>query len=153
MSESIRFSILGPLEAETGDGALDLGGRKQRAALAAMLLRPGVVIPVERLIDEIWSERSPPSAAHTLEAYVSRLRRVLAPHGVSIERRGDGYRIDLGEAVLDANVFDELVAEAAQAAAAGDDQRAAARARAALDLWCGPVLAGVPLHRDARADA
>ena len=51
----------------------------------------------------------PASAAHSLESYVSRLRRALSPYGVAVERRGGGYRIDLGGAVLDSQVFEELV--------------------------------------------
>jgi basic membrane lipoprotein Med (substrate-binding protein (PBP1-ABC) superfamily)/DNA-binding SARP family transcriptional activator len=78
---------------------------------------------------------------------------VLAPHGVALERRGGGYRIGLGRAVLDSRAFEALVEEAAQASAAGNDARAAALAKEALGLWHGPVLAGVPLHTDARAEA
>ena len=78
---------------------------------------------------------------------------MLAPHGVSIERRGGGYRINLGRAGLDSQVFVALVEDAAQASAAGDDTRAAALAREALGLWDGPVLSGTPLHLDARAEA
>jgi DNA-binding SARP family transcriptional activator/basic membrane lipoprotein Med (substrate-binding protein (PBP1-ABC) superfamily) len=152
-SESLRFRILGPLEAEVQERALDLGGRKQRTVLAALLLRAGEVVPDERLVDEIWGDRPPASAAHSLEAYVSRLRQVLAPHGVALERRGGGYRIDLGPAVLDSRVFETLVDEAAKAAAAGDDTRAAALAKEALGLWHGRVLSGVPLHAESRADA
>jgi basic membrane lipoprotein Med (substrate-binding protein (PBP1-ABC) superfamily)/DNA-binding SARP family transcriptional activator len=118
-----------------------------------LLLRAGDVVPVERLVDEIWGDSPPPSAAHSLEVYASRLRKTLAPHGVSLERRGAGYRIDLGEAILDARVFEELVEEASEAAQAGDDGRAAAVAKQALDLWRGPVLAGVPLHADGRMEA
>jgi basic membrane lipoprotein Med (substrate-binding protein (PBP1-ABC) superfamily)/DNA-binding SARP family transcriptional activator len=110
-------------------------------------------VPDERLIDDIWGERPPASAAHSLEAYVSRLRQALAPYGVALERRGGGYRIGLGPAVLDSLVFEALVAEATQACALNDDARAAALAKQALALWYGPVLAGVPLHVDARAEA
>jgi basic membrane lipoprotein Med (substrate-binding protein (PBP1-ABC) superfamily)/DNA-binding SARP family transcriptional activator len=152
-SESIRFRILGALEATVGDRALELGGGKQRAVLAALLLRAGEVVPGERLVDAIWGDSPPPSAAHSLEVYVSRLRQTLALHGVSLQRGGGGYRIGLGEAVLDSRVFEGLVDEASKAAAAGDDGRAAALATRALGLWGGPVVAGVPLHMDGRADA
>jgi DNA-binding SARP family transcriptional activator len=145
--------ILGALEAEAGERVLELGGGKQRAVLAALLLRAGEAVPVENLVGEIWGDSPPPSAAHSLEVYVSRLRKVLAPHGVSLERRGGGYRIGLGESVLDARVFEGLVEEALEAAAGADDGRAAGVARQALGLWRGPVAAGVPLHLDGRADA
>lgn len=152
-SETLRFRVLGVLEAEVEERALDLGGLKQRAVLAALLLRPEKVVSDERLVDEIWGDMPPASAAHSLEAYVSRLRQVLAPHGAALERRGGGYRIDLGPAVLDSRVFEGLVDEAAQASAAGDDTRAAVLAKEALGLWHGPVLSGIPLQLDGRAEA
>jgi basic membrane lipoprotein Med (substrate-binding protein (PBP1-ABC) superfamily)/DNA-binding SARP family transcriptional activator len=110
------------------------------------------VVPDERLVDEVWGDSPPPAAAHSLEAYVSRLRRVLAPHEVVIERRSGGYRIDLGRAVLDSRLFAELVGDATEASAAGDLGRAAASAREALDLWAGPVLSGIPLHLGGRTE-
>ncbi|HEY3069289.1 MAG TPA: BTAD domain-containing putative transcriptional regulator [Gaiellaceae bacterium] len=110
-------------------------------------------MPDERLVDDIWGEDPPASAAHSLEAYVSRLRQALAPHGVALERRGGGYRIGLGRAVLDSLVFEALVEEATQASALGDDTRAATLAKQALGLWHGPVLSGVPLHLNGRAEA
>jgi DNA-binding SARP family transcriptional activator len=152
-SDSTRFRILGALEVEAGERPLQLGGGKQRAVLAALLLSADEAVPVERLVGEIWGDSPPQSAAHSLEVYVSRLRKVLAPHGVSLERGGGGYRIVLGEAGLDARAFEELVEEASEAARAGDDGRAAALARDALGLWRGPVLAGVPLFAEGRADA
>jgi basic membrane lipoprotein Med (substrate-binding protein (PBP1-ABC) superfamily)/DNA-binding SARP family transcriptional activator len=110
-------------------------------------------VPVDRLFDEVWGNDPPASAAHSLESYVSRLRRTLSPHGVAVERRGGGYRIDLGGAVLDSQVHEELVEQAAQALAAGDHPRAASIAKEALGLWHGPVLADVTLHLDSRAEA
>ncbi len=83
---------------------------------------------------------------------MSRLRRVLSPYGVAVERRGGGYRIDLGGAVLDSRVFEDLVDHAAQALDAGDHPRAASIAKEALDLWHGPVLADVTLHLESRAE-
>ena len=110
-------------------------------------------MPVERLFDEVWGDDPPASAAHSLESYVSRLRRALSPYGVAVERRGVGYRIDLGGAILDSQVFEALVDQAAQALAAGDHLRAASVAKEALGLWHGPVLADVTLHLDSRAEA
>jgi DNA-binding SARP family transcriptional activator/basic membrane lipoprotein Med (substrate-binding protein (PBP1-ABC) superfamily) len=152
-SEPLRFRILGALEAEVGERAVELGGGKQRAVLAALLLRAGEVVPDGRLIDEIWGESPPASAAHSLEAYVSKLRGALAPSGVALERHGGGYRIVLGAAVLDADVFTALADDAAQASAAGAHARTSALAQEALGLWRGPVLAGIALHADGRAEA
>jgi DNA-binding SARP family transcriptional activator/basic membrane lipoprotein Med (substrate-binding protein (PBP1-ABC) superfamily) len=141
------------LEAVVGERAVELRGGKQRAVLAALLLRRGAVVPVERLFDEVWGDDPPASAAHSLESYVSRLRRALSPYGVAVERRGGGYRIDLGGAVLDSQVFEALVDQAAHALAAGDHPRAASLAKEALGLWHGPVLADVTLHLESRAEA
>jgi basic membrane lipoprotein Med (substrate-binding protein (PBP1-ABC) superfamily)/DNA-binding SARP family transcriptional activator len=149
----LQFRILGPLEADVDGRVLELGGRKQRAVLGALLLRAGEVVPDERLIDDVWGDDPPVSAAHGLEAYVSRLRGVLAPHGVVLLRGGGGYRLDVGRASVDAQVFTTLVEEAAQASAAEDDQRAAALATSALELWRGHALSGVPLFLDSRARA
>jgi basic membrane lipoprotein Med (substrate-binding protein (PBP1-ABC) superfamily)/DNA-binding SARP family transcriptional activator len=104
-------------------------------------------------VDELWGAGPPSSAEHSVAVYVSRLRHVLAPHGVSLERRGRGYRLDLGGAVLDARVFEALVADASAAVAAGDEDRARRLADQALRLWRGPVASGVPLRLDARAAA
>jgi DNA-binding SARP family transcriptional activator/basic membrane lipoprotein Med (substrate-binding protein (PBP1-ABC) superfamily) len=152
-SSPLRFRVLGALEADVDGLALELGGRKQRAVLAALLLRAGEVVRDERLIDDVWGDGPPASAAHGLEAYISRLRGVLAPHGVLLRRGGGGYRLDLGPAVVDARDFARLVEDAAQASAADEHDRAAALATSALELWHGPVLSGVPLFLDARAQA
>ena len=56
------FRLLGPLEVAEHDGLLALGGRKQRAVLAVLLLQANDVVSTERLIDELWGE-SPPSTA------------------------------------------------------------------------------------------
>jgi DNA-binding SARP family transcriptional activator/basic membrane lipoprotein Med (substrate-binding protein (PBP1-ABC) superfamily) len=121
--------------------------------LAALLLRSDEVVPVERLYDEVWGDDLPASAAHSLESYVSRLRRALSPYGVAVERRGSGYRIDLGGAVLDAQVFEALLNQATAALAAGNHPSAATSAKEALGLWHGPVLADVTLHLESRAAA
>ena len=110
-------------------------------------------MPAERLIDEVWGDDPPASAAHSLESYVSRLRRALFPYGVALERRGGGYRIALGGAILDSQVFEALVEQAAQALAGGEETRAASIAKEALGLWHGPVLADVTLNLESRAEA
>ena len=137
--------ILGPLEARLGGEAIQLGGAKQRAALALLLLHAGEIVSVPRLIDEVWGDDPPPSAAHSLEAYISRLRRLLAGLGVRLLRRGAGYVLLLGDAALDARAFARLHDDAVAASAAGDDERTVEVAGAALALWRGAALADVPL--------
>src|SRR5581483_374474 len=55
----VRFTLLGPLEAWVDGERLPLGGAKQRALLAVLLLRPNEVVSSDRLIDELWAERPP----------------------------------------------------------------------------------------------
>lgn len=150
---SLEFRILGPLEVLVEGAPTALGGAKQRAVLAALLLNANEVVSVERLVDEVWGDRSPPSAAHSLEAYVSRIRRLLNGHGPTLLRRGAGYRLDLGDAVLDAAVFVDRLEEAADAAEAGEPERATAIASEALSLWHGPALADVALASAGRSEA
>jgi basic membrane lipoprotein Med (substrate-binding protein (PBP1-ABC) superfamily)/DNA-binding SARP family transcriptional activator len=152
-STPLQFRILGALEADVDGRVLELGGRKQRAVLGVLLLRADEVVSTERLIDDVWGDSPPASAAHGVEAYVSKLRGVLAPHGVLLRRGGGGYRLDLGRAVLDARVFATLVDDAGQASAADEHHRAAVLATRALELWRGPILSGVPLFLDGRARA
>jgi basic membrane lipoprotein Med (substrate-binding protein (PBP1-ABC) superfamily)/DNA-binding SARP family transcriptional activator len=136
-----------------GGRALDLGGPKQKAVIAALLLRAGDVVPNEHLVEDVWGDAPPASAEHTLESYVSRLRRVLSPHGPSLERRGNGYRLELGGAVLDSHLFDRQLARAVDGLEAEDPARAAAAAAGALSLWRGAALADVELHGPGRAEA
>jgi DNA-binding SARP family transcriptional activator len=149
----VELRVLGPLEVRVAGATVVLGGAKQRAVLALLVLRAGEVVPVERLIDEVWGERPPASAAHSLEAYVSRLRRLLAGLGLSIARRGAGYALDLGGATLDARDFSSLAEQAAQAEADGANESAARLAADALALWRGPLLADVVLGPAAAAEA
>lgn len=132
---------------------LPLGGAKQRAVLAVLLLAADEVVPVARLVDEVWGDVPPPSAAHSLEAYVSRLRQLLNGHEATLQRQGAGYRLRLDGATLDAQTFARLSEQASLAAAMGDDRGASDRAREAVELWRGPVLADVTLGSGGRADA
>jgi DNA-binding SARP family transcriptional activator len=67
----VEFHVLGPLEVLKKGQRVPLGGAKQRAALAMLLLRPNDIVSRDRLIDGLWGDEPPPSAAHTVEAYVS----------------------------------------------------------------------------------
>src|SRR4051794_18865106 len=73
----LDFRILGPLEVRADDTPVPLSGAKQRAVLAVLLLDAGQVVSRDRLIDALWGEAPPPTAGHTLDAYVSRLRKLL----------------------------------------------------------------------------
>jgi YVTN family beta-propeller protein len=143
------YRILGPLEVCQDGRALRLGGDKQRALLAILLLHAGEVVSSDRLIDGLWGERPPPTALKALQVHVSRLRRALdrdgdAPNGVSdgvLVTRGHGYLLRVGAGELDLDRFCGLVEEGRKTLAAGDADRAAGLLADALGLWRGPPLA------------
>lgn len=149
----MEFRVLGPLDLRLGGETVALGGGKQRAVLAVLLLRAGEVVPVERLVDEVWGDEPPPSAAHTLESYVSRLRQLFNGRGPRLVRQGAGYTIELGSATLDAMGFVELQERASLAAAMEEHADVVALTAAALGMWRGPALADVALTSAGRAEA
>src|SRR3984885_4846181 len=134
----MEFRVLGRLEALDQGQELVLGGARQRAVLAVLLLHRREVVPIERLIDELWGERPPPTATQTVRVYVSRLRKMLGD-GI-LETRGRGYRLAVDANQIDADRFDALVAAGRTALEAGDAGRAAELLVAALELWRGPPL-------------
>jgi predicted ATPase/DNA-binding SARP family transcriptional activator len=135
----MRFGILGPLEVADDQGReLALGGRKQRAVLAVLLLHAGEVISSERLIDEVWRERAPATAVKTVQVYVSNLRKALGD-GVLVTR-GGGYVLVVADADVDASRFQVLAAEGARALGEGNLHGAIDRLRDALRLWRGAPL-------------
>jgi DNA-binding SARP family transcriptional activator/ABC-type branched-subunit amino acid transport system substrate-binding protein/streptogramin lyase len=139
------FRLLGPLEVREGDRVISLGGGKQRALFAALLLHPNEVVSTERLIDELWGETAPPTAAKIVQNYISQLRKALAWNGVPqdgvLETRGRGYSARVQPGQRDIDRFEELVGEGRRTLAAGDAGRAADLLGAALALWRGPPLA------------
>jgi len=149
----MEFRVLGPLDVRLAGETLVLGGGKQRAVLAVLLLRAGEVVPVQRLVDEVWGNDPPPSAAHTLESYVSRLRQLFNEHGPRLVRRGAGYALELGDATLDARSFVEMQEQASLAAAIDEHAEVVDLTAAALAMWRGPALADVALASAGRAEA
>jgi DNA-binding SARP family transcriptional activator len=135
----MEFAILGPLEARDGDRTHALGGPKQRAVLALLLLHANQVVASERLIDQLWGEEPPGTVKVVLQGYISSLRKELG--AAAIATRASGYVIELEPDQLDLHRFEALLADARAAAAAGDSGGAATTLRQALGLWRGPALA------------
>jgi YVTN family beta-propeller protein len=133
----MEFRILGPLEVLENGRELSIRGRKLQALLALLLLSRGEVVSRDRLIEELWGDDPPPTAAKTLQVHVSRLRREL--EGAVVTSDG-GYLIPLEPGQLDLERFERLVAEGRKELAEGQPQLAADRLRAALGLWRGPPL-------------
>ncbi len=137
----MRFGVLGPVEMRRAGHELPLGGPKQRALLAILLLDANRVVSRDRLSDGLWGERPPASADHTLDNYVSRLRKTLGPG--RLERRPPGYLLRVAPGEFDLDRFEQLFTEGRDALARGDAADAARALEAALALWRGPALADV----------
>jgi predicted ATPase/DNA-binding SARP family transcriptional activator len=140
------FRILGPLEALDRGRDLAPAGSKRRALLAVLLLHANETLTIDRLVDELWGEDPPATAARTLQAHVSRLRKALdagAGNGVRelIVTREQGYELQLDPERLDSHRFERLVAEGRAELAASRPQQAASALESALSLWRGTPLA------------
>jgi len=123
----VDFRILGPLEVVDDGTALALGGSKQRALLALLVLHANETLSLGRLIDELWGERPPMTAAKALRVHVSRLRKTLAEP--VLLTRGSGYELAVDPERIDACRFERLVQEG--------------RLEEALALWRGEPLADI----------
>src|SRR3954452_23036673 len=109
----MQIRVLGNLEASVEDRPLPLGGAKQRALLAMLGLEANRTVTADRLIEGLWGEAPPPSAAKMVQNYVWRLRKVLADGGdAEIVTRGRGYELQIDRELIDVLRFERLVGEA-----------------------------------------
>jgi DNA-binding SARP family transcriptional activator len=133
----VEFRILGSLEVVAGGRTLDLGGAVQRRVLAALLLSPNRVVPIERLIEVGWDGTPPATAERQVRNRVAALRSILTRHGGFIDTEDSGYRLRVDQGASDALVFEDLVAQG--------------RPGEALALWRGRPFEGLgtALARDA----
>jgi eukaryotic-like serine/threonine-protein kinase len=130
------FRILGPLEVSDCGRLLELGGHKQRALLALLLLDANRVVATERLIDALWDEDPPETAQKALQVHVSQLRKLLGKE--RLQTKSPGYLVRVEAEELDLNRFQRLTAEGKLAEA--------------LALWRGQPLAEFPGQRFAQAE-
>jgi DNA-binding SARP family transcriptional activator len=132
----LEFRILGPLEV-AGDDAepLALGGQRQRAVLALLLLNANRVVSTDRLLDALWGEEPPRTARTSLQNAISALRGVLG--GDVLRTQAPGYRLVVDPEDFDLGRFELLVGSARTLAGA----ERAERLREALGLWRGDALA------------
>jgi DNA-binding SARP family transcriptional activator/DNA-binding beta-propeller fold protein YncE len=130
----MEFRILGPLEVVDDGRPISIRRGKEQALLAYLLLHANEVVPSERLIDELWGERPPPTAPKILQNAVSHLRKELGDG--RLVTSGRGYVLRVGEEELDLQKFERLAREG--------------RNDEALALWRGPAL--VNLHDERFAD-
>ena len=135
----LEFRILGPLEVVDPSGApVRLGGPRQRAVLAILLLSANRVVSIDRLADDLYGGEPPATAVTQVQRQVSDLRKLLGP---AIQTRPPGYLVRAGQETLDLHRFEQLAEDAGSALARGAPERAAGCLREALALWRGPPLA------------
>ncbi|MGZ4394372.1 MAG: BTAD domain-containing putative transcriptional regulator [Gaiellaceae bacterium] len=131
----LEFRILGPVEVLDREKALALGGQKQRAVLAALLIDAGHVVSTDYLVDALWGEHPPKTAGTSLQNFVSQLRKALGPE--VLVTKPPGYQLRLEPGQLDLDRFTRLVEEARQASA----EERSTTLRKALALWRGAPFA------------
>jgi len=125
----VQVRLLGPVDAVDGERQIDLGGRKQRTLLALLAAHDHQRVSIDRCIDALWGDSPPEAAAHSLQTYVSNLRRLIDPDRSGLlESGGDGYRLLI-----------ETDVEQFESAITSDEEGAASLADA-LELWRGPPL-------------
>ncbi len=152
----MRYGILGPLEVLDGDRRVDLGGPKQRALLAVLLIEAGRVVSLDRLIDLLWGDAAPARATGSLQVYVSHLRRALEPDrrpGASSQvllTQPPGYLLRVNGDELDAARFESLATEGRRLLGEGRHAPARQVLQEALALWRGDALAEFAYEEFAR---
>ena len=148
----MRFCVLGPLEAYADGRSVAVGGGRQRALLALLLVHAGEVVSRDRLIEELWAGEPPPAGSQSLDAYLSRLRRAFREAGASdvLATCAPGYVLHAEQ--TDARRFEALSAEGREVLAAGEAGRAARVLAEALALWRGVAYAEVADESWARAE-
>ncbi|SCF22434.1 DNA-binding transcriptional activator of the SARP family [Micromonospora viridifaciens] len=135
----MEFRLLGTFEAYRDNQPVALSNRRQeRCLLAVLLLDPGRLVRTDRLIDLLWNGRPPASARGAVHTYIGRLRAALAPYGVMISSRRDGYLMEADGHQIDVDEFSRLTHQASDATEPAERLPLLDRA---LALWRGPLLA------------
>jgi DNA-binding SARP family transcriptional activator len=140
----VEYRLLGTLAVIIDGRPVPVQSGRQRALLAALLLRAGDVVSFDELVDPLWSESPPSNPRASLHTLVTRLRQLLSPIATDLETRPNGYRLRVPAGALDLERFLTAVADARRAARDGDLVGAADSYAAAAALWSGPPLADVP---------
>jgi DNA-binding SARP family transcriptional activator len=141
----LEFRILGPLEVAADGERVQLGGPRQRATLAILLLHANRVVPVERLAEELYAGRPPVTAVTQVQRQVSELRRALGSAS-AIQTKPPGYALPVAPRQLDLARFERLTEQALGTA----PREAADLLRRALALWRGPPLADLEYEEFSR---
>lgn len=141
MVPGMQLRLLGPVQLYDAGGPVHVGGPKERTVLAVLAIEAGSVVLESTLIEALWPQDPPRTAARTLQSYVSRLRKTLgATDGFLIDAVPGGYRLRTGHGVLDVHRVEVLAADAREAREREDPERAAASLAEALSAWSGRPL-------------
>ncbi|MDT0269142.1 BTAD domain-containing putative transcriptional regulator [Streptomyces sp. DSM 44915] len=143
---ALHLGILGPLQARFGDRTLRIGGPRQRAVLATLLLAPDRVTPVDTLLDQVWGGQPPQTGRAQIRICVASLRQLFRNAGVRqdvIVTAAPGYQLVSEPHRVDSLEFGQAVDRAEAAHRAGDALGAVRLLRGALALWRGTALGGV----------
>jgi predicted ATPase/DNA-binding SARP family transcriptional activator len=144
------FRVLGPVQVVAASGAVELASGRQVALLCRLLIAGDEVVSRDRLIDALWGERPPATAANALQVLVHALRRRLGPERIA--REGPGYRVCLEPGELDLERFALLAERGRSELTRGDADGAASSFREALELWRGPAYEDVRYEAFAQAE-
>ena len=151
----MEFRLLGPVEAWSDSGPVDLGPRQQRLLLAVLALKVNRLVPVHQLVDLTWPSAPPQTAQHAIHVRISGLRAALAvaggngstrsngSTGAAIVTRGAAYMLSADPMSIDAHRFRALVG---QARSETDDVVKVGMFRQAIEMWRGPALAGAAMQ-------
>lgn len=156
---AVEFKILGQLEVLSEGNRLDVGGPKQRAVLGLLVIEANRVVPIDRLVDQLWAGHPPARAIGTLQAYVSNLRRALEPRrpagtpATVLVTYPPGYVLRVDPASVDAVRFEQLAEEGRRSLDGGDAEAGEDLLARALALWRGPALADFVYEPFAAAEA
>jgi DNA-binding SARP family transcriptional activator/tetratricopeptide (TPR) repeat protein len=151
----MEFRILGPLEVVEGDRLISLGGRKPRALLAVLILRRPQIVAVDELVEALWGGEAPKTADHSVQVYVSELRKALggsSDGSATVAHRDPGYALDVPDTAIDLHRFDGLRARGRTALDENDAERASALLAEALGVWRGAALADFTYDDFARGE-
>src|SRR5690348_18276881 len=157
-AEPDAFGVLGPLEVVRSGRAVPLGGPRQRAVLALLLLEANRVVSMDRLAEDVWGGDPPEGWAISVQTYVFRLRQALEPDrargdaGGVLVTSGRGYVLRAGREQVDAAVFEDGFTAGRAALDAGRHAEAAEVLRQALGLWRGPVRADLARYAFTRPE-
>ena len=144
------FRLLGPVSVDVDGAAVSVGGPRQMAVLARLMLTPDQVVTMDQMVDSVWGGDEPTQPHVAIRSYVSNLRRAIEPNRPRrasescLSSSASGYRLAIDPMMVDWVRFERWIGESRQAVAVGDHCAAIERLRMADELWKGEPCSGLP---------